>query len=44
MAGNVFKVMVSSNFRDLIDHRQAVRDAIIGQGMLPLIMPKGPAR
>jgi len=38
MAGNVFKVMVSSNFRDLIDHRQAVRDAIIGQGMLPLIM------
>jgi tetratricopeptide (TPR) repeat protein len=38
MAGNVLKVMVSSNFRDLIEHRAAVRDAIIGQGMLPLIM------
>src|ERR1022692_3075124 len=38
MSGDVFKVMLSSTYRDLIDHREAVRDAIIGQGMLPLIM------
>jgi hypothetical protein len=38
MAGDVFKVMLSSTYRDLIDHREAVRDAILGQQMLPLIM------
>ena len=38
MAGVVFKVMLSSTYRDLIEHREAVRDAILGQRMLPLIM------
>lgn len=38
MSGDVFKVMLSSTYRDLIDQREAVRDAILGQGMLPLIM------
>ncbi len=38
MAGNVFKVMVSSSFRDLRGCREAVRDAVLGQGMLPLMM------
>jgi hypothetical protein len=38
MVGVVFKVMLSSTYRDLIEHREAVRDAIIGQHMLPLIM------
>jgi hypothetical protein len=30
--------MVSSTFRDLKAEREAVRDAIVGQGMLPLMM------
>jgi len=38
MADVVFKVMLSSTYRDLIEHREAVRDAILGQGMLPLTM------
>jgi len=38
MTDRVFKVMLSSTYRDLIDHREAVRDAILGQGMMPLIM------
>jgi tetratricopeptide (TPR) repeat protein len=38
MADVVFKVMVSSSFRDLRACRQAVRDAILGQAMLPLMM------
>jgi hypothetical protein len=38
MAGHVLKVMLSSTYRDLLRHRAAVRDAIIGQGMLLLIM------
>jgi len=38
MADVVFKVMVSSNFQELQQERAAVRDAILGQGMLPLMM------
>jgi hypothetical protein len=38
MADVVFKVMVSSTFRDLRECREAVRDAVLGQGMLPLMM------
>jgi hypothetical protein len=34
MADGVFKVMVPSSFRDLRGCREAVRDAILGQGML----------
>jgi hypothetical protein len=43
MAGDVFKVMLSSTFLDLQDHREAVSDAIVGQGMLPLTMKTGSA-
>ena len=43
MADGVFKVMVSSSFRDLRGCREAVRDAILGQGMLPLMMETDPA-
>jgi Domain of unknown function (DUF4062) len=42
MAGRVFKVMLSSTFRDLIAEREAARDAILGQEMLPLLMEVGP--
>ncbi|MGD0109185.1 MAG: tetratricopeptide repeat protein, partial [Rhodopila sp.] len=38
MAGRVLKVMVSSTFRDLKAEREAARDAILGQKMLPLMM------
>jgi tetratricopeptide (TPR) repeat protein len=38
MKDRVFKVMLSSTFRDLIVERQAARDAILGQEMLPLLM------
>lgn len=38
MAAQVLKVMVSSTYRDLVAERQAARDAILGQGMLPLLM------
>ena len=38
MADVVFKVMVSSNFTELQQERAAVRDAIQGQRMLPLMM------
>ena len=38
MAGRVLKVMVSSTFRDLKAEREAARDAILSQGMLPLMM------
>src|SRR5580692_7753735 len=43
MADVVFKVMVSSSFRDLRGCREAARDAINGQGMLPLMMETDPA-
>lgn len=43
MADIVFKVMLSSTFRDMREEREAVRDAILGQGMLPLIMETDPA-
>jgi hypothetical protein len=43
MADGVFKVMVSSSFWDLRGCREAVRDAILGQGMLPLMMEMDPA-
>lgn len=38
MAGHVFKVMVSSTFRDLRGFREQVRDAILGQNMFPEMM------
>jgi Domain of unknown function (DUF4062)/NB-ARC domain len=43
MADRVLKVMVSSTFRDLKAEREAARDAILGQGMLPLMMETDPA-
>ena len=43
MADVVFKVMVSSSFRDLKAFRRETRDAIQGQGMLPLMMEVSPA-
>jgi hypothetical protein len=36
MADVVFRVMVSSTFRDLRECRDAVRDAVESQGMPPL--------
>ena len=41
-AGRVLKVMLSSTFRDLIAEREAARDAILGQEMLPLLMEVSP--
>jgi hypothetical protein len=38
MADRVLRVMVSSTFRDLKAEREAVRDAILGAGMYPLMM------
>ena len=38
MADVVFRVVVSSTFRDLREWREAVRDAALGQSMLPLMM------
>ena len=38
MADRVLKVMVSSTFRDLKAEREAARDAILGQDMLPLML------
>ena len=38
MADRDLKVMVSSTFRDLKAEREAARDAILGQGMRPLMM------
>ncbi len=38
MGGRTFKVMVSSNYTDMIAERAAVRDAILGLRMLPLMM------
>jgi hypothetical protein len=38
LASQVFKVMLSSTFRDLIAEREAARDAILAQQMLPLFM------
>jgi tetratricopeptide (TPR) repeat protein len=38
MADRVLKVMVSSTFRDLKAEREAARDAILSQKMLPLMM------
>ncbi|HEY1936213.1 MAG TPA: DUF4062 domain-containing protein [Acetobacteraceae bacterium] len=43
MADRVFKVMVSSSFRDLRGCRKAARAAILGQDMLPLMMETDPA-
>ncbi|MGA3401350.1 MAG: DUF4062 domain-containing protein [Acetobacteraceae bacterium] len=43
MAHVVFKVVVSSSFRDRRGCREAVRDAIEGQGVLPLMMERDPA-
>jgi hypothetical protein len=38
VADRDLKVMVSSTFRDLKAEREAARDAILGQGMRPLMM------
>ena len=38
MADRDLKVMVSSTFRDLKAEREAARDAVLGQGMRPLMM------
>ena len=38
MAGDVFKVMLSSTFLDLKAQREAVSKAILGQGMLAVEM------
>jgi Domain of unknown function (DUF4062) len=38
MADRDLKVMVSSTFRDMKAEREAARDAILGQGMRPLMM------
>jgi hypothetical protein len=42
-SGRVFKVMLSSTFFDLVAERNAARDAILGQKMLPLLMEVSPA-
>ncbi|MGU3544419.1 DUF4062 domain-containing protein [Methylobacterium sp. A52T] len=40
---HVLKVMLSSTFSDLTAEREAARDAILGQKMLPLLMEVSPA-
>ena len=44
MSEPVYKVMASSTYWDLLDPRSAVRDAVIGQGMLPLMMDHDSAK
>ena len=33
-----FKVMLSSTYKELVEHRRAVNDALVGQGLLPIAM------
>ncbi|HEY2068517.1 MAG TPA: DUF4062 domain-containing protein [Rhizomicrobium sp.] len=33
-----YKIVISSSFNELVEHRRAVMDMIVGQGMLPLVM------
>jgi hypothetical protein len=44
MAKNNPRIFVSSTFEDLADYRNAVRDAVLGAGAMPVMMEDQPAR